>query len=148
MKQHLTLVMCLFFGLCCESFAETRSNELQEGRYVLVMMNGRANANTRIPALVLDSHQGVVWSCQNLQDERPLWVRTDLGQNGSTSIGKKKYVAKMLEWQNADLRMPAVVLDVDLGITWTCPNIVDGKAIWIQKNLLTDKENDIKMGNK
>ena len=54
----------------------------------------------------------------------------------------------MLEWQDADLRMPAVVLDADLGIAWTCPNIIDGQAIWIQKNLLTDKENDIKTGNK
>ena len=41
MKQRLTLVACLLFGLCSESFAATRSNELQDGRYVLVMMNGR-----------------------------------------------------------------------------------------------------------
>lgn len=115
---------------------------------MLVMMNGRAAANTRIPALILDSHQGVVWTCQNLQDERPLWVKTDLGHNGNAPVGKKKYIAKMLEWQNADLRMPAVVLDVDSGIVWTCPNIIDGKAIWIQKNLSTDVETVIKLGEK
>ena len=148
MKRKLTLVMCLFFGICSVSFAGTRSNEIQEGRYVLVMMSGRARENTRVPALVLDSYQGIVWTCQNLQDERPLWVKTDLGQNGNVEVGKKKYVAKMMEWQDADLRMPAVVMDVDAGITWTCPNIIDGKAIWIQKNLLTSKEDAIKMGNK
>jgi hypothetical protein len=34
----------------------------------------------------------------------------------------------MMEWQDADLRMPAVVVDVDDGKVWNCPNVVDGKA--------------------
>ena len=32
---------------------------------MLVMMNGRGVVNNRIPAMILDSYQGVVWTCQN-----------------------------------------------------------------------------------
>jgi hypothetical protein len=116
-------------------YAENGSNELQEGRFVLVMMNGRAIKNTRVPSLILDSYRGIVWTCQNLQDGKPLWVKTDLGRHGSADMNKKRYVARMLEWQDADLRMPAVVLDIDTGIVWNCPNIVDGKATWIKMDL-------------
>lgn len=134
-------VVAFIFGLCCmhsDAFAEKLSNELQEGRYILTMMNGRAIINNRVPALILDSYRGIVWTCQNLQDEKPLWVRTDLGQNGNKTMTKKKYIARMLEWQDANLRMPGVVLDVEDGIVWNCPNIVDGKATWIRKDLKND----------
>ena len=115
----------------------------QEGRYVLKIMNGRAIKNTRVPALVLDSVRGVVWTCQNLQDGRPLWVKADLGQNGDKVLTGKKYVVKMLEWQDADLRMPAIVLNVDEGIVWTCQNIIDGKALWVQRDLTSGAEREI-----
>lgn len=129
------VISCCFFSTV---FAENLSNELQEGRYILTMMNGRAIINNRVPALILDSYRGIVWTCQNLQDEKPLWVRTDLGQNGNKAMTKKKYIARMLEWQDANLRMPGVVLDVEDGIVWNCPNIVDGKATWIRKDLKND----------
>ncbi len=119
-------------------FAQTVTNELQEGRYVLVMMNGRAVTNTRVPAIVLDSYLGIIWTCQNLQDGRPLWVKTDLGRQTNSAQDKKRYIARMLQWQDADLRMPAVVVDTDEGIVWTCPNIIDGKATWIRKDLKKD----------
>lgn len=134
----------IFSNICIAGIAATTSNELQEGRYILIMQNGRAIVNTRIPAIVLDSYKGIIWSCQNLQDSKPLWVKTDLGQNGDKPIEKKKYVARMLEWQDADLRMPAVVLDIDEGIIWNCPNIVDGKATWIRKDLKIDTLKDAK----
>lgn len=140
-KVTKLIVIVFVVVLCCmlsKVFAETSSNELQEGRYILTMMNGRAVINNRVPALILDSYRGIVWTCQNLQDERPLWVRTDLGQNGNKVMSKKKYVARMLEWQDANLRMPGVVLDVEDGIVWNCPNVVDGKATWIRKNLEND----------
>jgi len=136
----LTVIVSMSI-LCCmlsDVFAETSSNELQEGRYILTMMNGRAIINNRVPAIILDSYREIVWTCQNLQDERPLWVRTDLGQNGNKVMDKKKYVARMLEWQDANLRMPGVVLDVEDGIVWNCPSVVDGKATWIRKNLKND----------
>ena len=137
-KMILIIPMFVLTCVCSNVLAATSSNELQEGRYVLVMMNGRGVVNNRIPAMILDSYQGVVWTCQNLQDGKPLWVKTDLGQNGNNPVTRKRYIARMLEWQDADLRMPAVVLDIDEGIVWNCPNIVDGKATWIQKDLEKD----------
>ncbi len=132
----LSILLLLSINFINLTFADP-TNELQEGRYVLVMMNGRAIKNTRIPAMILDSYKGIVWTCQNLQDGKPLWVKTDLGQNGNKPATIKKYIARMLEWQDADLRMPAVVIDINDGIVWNCPNIVDGKATWIQKDLET-----------
>ena len=139
-KLKLGVIISVLISLlmCAKASAENLTNELQQGRYVLVMMTGRGTLNTRIPAMILDSYRGIVWTCQNLQDEKPLWVKTDLGQNGDKVMTKKKYIGRMLEWQDANLRMPAVVLDVEEGIVWNCPNIVDGKATWIQKDLKVD----------
>jgi len=117
--------------------------EIQDGRYVLSMMEGRAMTNVRIPAMVLDTVRGIVWTCQNLQDGKPLWVKADLGQNGNKPLTKKKYVGKMLLWQDADLRMPAIVLDSEEGVVWTCQNIIDGKALWVQVNLTTGAAKEI-----
>jgi hypothetical protein len=142
----MAVIIFMFALLCIQSnvSAETVTNELQEGRYILVMMNGRAVVNIRIPAIVLDSYSGIIWTCQNLQDGKPLWVKTDLGQNGDNQMTKKKYIARMLEWQDADLRMPAVVLDIDDGIVWNCPNVIDGKATWIKKDLKPDLPKEAK----
>ena len=140
----MLVLICVYSSIS----AETITNELQEGRYVLIMMNGRAVVNNRVPGMILDSYRGIVWTCQNLQDGKPLWVKTDLGKNGDKSMIRKKYIAKMLEWQDADLRMPAVVLDCDNGIVWNCPNIVDGKATWIQKDLKVDLPEEVKTDEK
>ena len=135
------LICGIVFGLCMGNnlLAEPSYNELQQGRYVLSMMNGRAIKNTRIPAIVLDSWRGVIWTCQNLQDGKPLWVKTDLAKLGDKVQEKKKYIVRMLEWQDADLRMPAIVLDIEEGITWTCPNVIDGEATWIQKDMKNEQ---------
>jgi len=141
MKRTVSLFLIVLLGL---SFTcSVVSAESQDGRYVLRIMNGRAIKNTRVPALVLDSVRGIVWTCQNLQDGRPLWVKADLGQNGDAELSEKKYVVKMLEWQDADLRMPAIVLDVQEGIVWTCQNIIDGKALWVQSDLKSGVEKEI-----
>jgi hypothetical protein len=139
MKLRSGLLVVLLGGVGLGANAQTvGSNELQEGRFVMVMQYGRVVHNTRVPGMILDSYRGVVWTCQNLQDEKPLWVKTDLAQNGKKELTKKKYVVRMMEWQDNDLRVPAAVVDVDDGIVWNCPNVVDGKAVWIQKNLLDD----------
>lgn len=150
MKRFLVVLLCSFvlssFVLCGVSLAEEESNRVifkEDGRYVLRIMEGRAIRNTRIPALVLDQVMGIVWTCQNLQDGKPLWVKADLGQNGNKPLTRKKYVCKMLEWQDADLRMPAIVLDIEEGIVWTCQNIIDGKAMWIQRDLKSGAEKEI-----
>lgn len=136
MKFTLRILALLLIGSYVPVHGDsTSSNELQDGRFVVLMQHGRGENNMRIPGLVLDSHRGIVWTCQNLQDEKPLWVKTDLGQNGQKVMTKKKYVARMMEWQDNDLRVPAVVVDTEDGIVWSCPNIVDGKAVWVQKKL-------------
>ena len=133
--------MFLLIIFCCkDALAQASYNELQQGRYVLAMQNGRAIKNTRIPAIILDSYRGIVWTCQNLQDGIPLWVKTDLGKIEEGRVTSKKFVVRMLEWQDADLRMPAVVLDIEDGKIWNCPNIVDGKATWIEKDLKKNEE--------
>ncbi len=144
------LVISFFVLVNCMSLAsnvaaeEEKSFVLKEdGRYVLRIMHGRAVANNRIPALVLDQVRGIIWTCQNLQDGKPLWVRADLGQHGDKPMTRKRYVVKMLEWQDADLRMPAIVLDIEKGIVWTCPNIIDGRAQWIQTNLKSGEEREV-----
>jgi len=138
--KRLVLIGALLISVftCSKASAENLTNELQQGRYILIMMTGRAILNTRIPAVVLDSYRGIVWTCQNIQDEEPLWVKTDLAQNGDAPMDKKRYVARMLEFQDANLRMPAVVLDTDEGKVWNCPNVIDGKARWVQKDLKAD----------
>ena len=134
LKLGIAVAMFVTVFISSNAFAENLSNEMQQGRYILVMMTGRGVINTRIPAMILDSYRGIVWTCQNIQDEEPLWVKTDLAQNGDKPMDKKKYIARMLEFQDSNLRMPAIVLDVDEGIAWNCPNIVDGAARWIKKD--------------
>src|SRR5664280_1831045 len=139
MRLRYGLIALLIGGVCWSVIAQTSgSNELQEGRYVLVMQYGRVIHNTRVPGIILDSYRGIVWTCQNLQDEKPLCVKTDLGLNGTKPLNKKKYIVRMMEWQDNDLRVPAVVVDVDEGKVWNCPNVVDGKAVWVEKDLQED----------
>lgn len=147
-KLGVIAYVLISFFIGSKVFAENLTNELQQGRYVLIMMTGRGLANTRIPAMVLDSYRGIVWTCQNLQDEKPLWVKTDLAQNGDKPMDKKRYIARMLEFQDANLRMPAVVLDVEEGIVWNCPNAIDGASRWIQKDLKTDTPTNEKLDEK
>jgi len=154
MKRVVGLGLCLLFVVGAFSTISARGESglfekgdnivvQEDGRYVLRIMHGRALTNNRIPALVLDQVRGIVWTCQNLQDGKPLWVRADLGQNGDKPLTRKKYTVKMLEWQDADLRMPAIVLDIDEGIVWTCQNIIDGRARWVQTDLKSGREKEI-----
>jgi len=132
MKKRFLILMllcpCLVFSsggiLNAQPVAQT--NTLQEGRYVIAMQAGRAVKNTRIPALVLDSYRGIVWTCQNLQDGNPLWVMVDLAKMGKAPATKKKYVVRMLEWQDADLRMLWMLKTVSYGlapILWTAKQL-------------------------
>lgn len=122
-------------GWIRNDLAHQSEDSAVEGRYIVRIMKGRAIKNTRVPALVLDTVKGIVWTCQNLQDTDPLWVKIDLAEGKETNEDKHKYIVKMLEWQDADLRMPAMALDVEKGIAWNCPNIIDGKAVWLKTSL-------------
>lgn len=143
MKKILFVVLFSILVLSNVAYSEPITKEQQEGRYVLEMMEGRALKNVRVPAMILDSVRGIVWTCQNLQDGQPLWVKADLAKNGNKPMSKKKYIGKMLMWQDEDLRMPAIVVDVEEGIVWTCQNIIDGKALWIQMDLNSGAEQEI-----
>jgi hypothetical protein len=116
---------------------EPTLSEEQEARFVLLMMKGRAIQNTRVPALILDSVQGIIWICQSVQDDRPIWSKTDLGQNGNKPLSRKKYIGRILEWQEANLKVPAIVLDIDDGKAWTCSDIITNGDTWV----LTDFKN-------
>ena len=144
MKRNLFIAVCgiVIFSsgiLCAEPIVMAE----QEGRFVLEMMEGRAIANTRVPAMIIDSYRGIVWTCQNLQDGKPLWVKADLAKNGDKPLSEKRYIGKMLMWQDSDLRMPAIVVDVQEGIVWTCQNIIDGKALWVEMDLQSGAEKEI-----
>ena len=96
-----------------------------------------------VPAIVLDSTQGVVWVCKNIGKNDPVWVETDLGQNGNRKLSQKKYIAKMSEVGGFNSKIAATVLDVEKGIVWTCANIADEESAWIQKDLNSNTEKEI-----
>ena len=130
----------------------------EDGRYQLVLTTGRAAVNTRAPALVLDKMLGIVWTCKNIQDEKPVWIKNILTQNTEQS-SRKKYTARILQIDynvTADAstppgfrgyKIPAIVIDIDEGNVWTCPNLIGDKIIWISKDLkevpAAKQENDI-----
>jgi len=143
--------LALFLFLFCSAFIWTQSFaqypdtdvQAQEGRYVLVMLKGsgsnaRGTVTSNTPAVVLDSVSGIVWRCQNLQTERAQWIKTDLAKNGDKPLSGKKYIIRMLEWPSSELKIPAVVLDIEEGRVWTCPNVLDESAPWVERNLAKD----------
>jgi hypothetical protein len=142
----VTLVTLILYLVCLSScaYAEYVSTETQEARYIVVMVRGsggvytRTNLNTKTPAVVLDTVLGIVWRCQDLQDEKPLWIKTDLAKNQDQTLSDKKYTIKMLEWPSSELKIPAIVLDVEEGKAWTCHNLLDEDSAWIQKDLVKE----------
>ena len=78
-KKTVILFTTLMVIICGSAFSqpdlysdESKFAIKEDGRYVLRIMYGRAMNNNRIPALVLDQVMGIVWTCQNLQDGKPL----------------------------------------------------------------------------
>lgn len=120
--------------------------ETQEGRYVLVTVNKPASyagsytvgMRKRTPAVVLDTYLGIVWRCQNIKDEKLLWIKTDLAKNPGQQPTKKKYVINVPPFTGEDHKIPAVVLDSETGKTWICPDIADERAGWVQTDLPKD----------
>jgi hypothetical protein len=138
------IVSCLAF-IWAKAFAQypDTGDQAQEGRYVLAMLKGsgtnaRGAVTSNTPAVVLDSVAGIVWRCTNLQTERPQWIKADLAKNGNKPLAGKKYVIRMLEWPSGELKISAVVLDSEEGTVWTCPNVLDESAPWIEKDLPSD----------
>jgi hypothetical protein len=132
----LTVIISVIILACVNAnlFAKDVSDEQKEDRFVLMVMNSGEVRSTIVPAMVLDSYRGIIWTCHNLQDAKSSWVKTDLGQNGDKLMTIKKYSAKMAVGKDGE-SMLAAVLDNGEGIFWVCPNIVDIKSIWMKKDL-------------
>ena len=122
------------------------TSQMQEGRYVLVTVNkaggytGARVSQKKTPAIVLDSYLGIVWRCQDTKNEKPLWIKTDLGKNSDRQLSKKKYVISIPAYTGEGYKIPAIVLDMEEGKSWTCADIVSESAKWV----LTDLPKDIK----
>lgn len=96
-----------FFNPCASAQDETSGygarTETQGDRYVLVTLTkagsygygaggyvgGGRTTQRKMPAVVLDSYLGIVWRCQDIEDERPLWIKTDLAKNSEQQLTKK-----------------------------------------------------------
>ncbi|MEK6727126.1 MAG: hypothetical protein AABY28_00425 [Candidatus Omnitrophota bacterium] len=118
----------------------------QEGRYVLVTVNkvrgytGTQTLQKKTPAIVLDSYLGIVWRCQDTKNEKPLWIKTDLGKNSDKQLSKRKYIISIPPYSGEDYKIPAIVLDMEEGKSWICSDIASESAKWV----LTDLPKDIK----
>ena len=139
MKKLFISLFWLFLGslifLGNSTFAYPGSSKYQEDRYILLISEERELENPQVPALVLDRVKGVVWVCQDIADSESLWTQIDLGQNEDRGLLQKKYIARIFEIEDDDLRIAATVLDTEEGVVWTCSNIIDNEAPWIQKDL-------------
>jgi len=131
-------------GLGNAAVDESITSDTQEARYVLLMMKGRSLQNTRVPAIILDSVQGIVWTCKSLQEDRPIWIRTDLARNTDDSLSRKKYLASIPQWQEANAKVPAIVLDTDEGKTWTCSDIITNGDTWVQTDFKNALQKEIR----
>jgi len=126
-----------------EGFAEPGLSAIGGGRYLLLMGKASVAANKQVSAIVLDSIQGIVWVCQDVRANEPTWIETDLGCNGDKELSQQKYVIKMVESEYDDSAITASVLDTQQGIVWTCSNVIDKEAAWIQKDLKSNLEKQI-----
>ena len=156
MKKKIILALSAFIFYLLFSghyvFAEydtsaNSTSQMQEDRYVLVTVNKVRGYNTgtqtlqkKTPAIVLDSYLGIVWRCQDIKNEKPLWIKTDLGKNSDKQLSKKKYIINIPTYTGEDYKIPAIVLDMEEGKSWTCADIVSESAKWV----LTDLPKDIK----
>jgi hypothetical protein len=145
MRKLSIILLISLFGfvlLGAKAFAEPNFSESDAGRYVLLMTKAD-NSKKQIPAMVLDSAQGVVWVCKDVSSADPVWIETDLGQNGDKELFVKKYAANMLEVKGKELKVAATVLDTEEGIIWTCANLANDDAAWIQKDLKSNSAKEI-----
>lgn len=155
MRRNMILALLVFsfylFSFGCYAFAQYDTSgyntaKTQEGRYALVTVNKpssyagsyTAGMRKRTPAIVLDTYLGIVWRCQNIKDEKLLWIKADLAKNSDQQPTKKKYVVNVPPFTGEDYKIPAIVLDVESGKTWICPDIADERAGWTETDLPKD----------
>lgn len=142
--------VCYLFVLgsyvCAQDYdSDSGQTKTQEGRYVLVTVSkaatysGSYGTSTRkTPAIVLDTYLGIIWRCKDIRDEKPVWIKNDLAKNIDKQPTNKKYVINIPAYTGQDYRIPAVVLDIETGKSWTCSNITEDSANWAQVDLPKD----------
>ena len=146
MKTLRILVIAALLLVTSQVFAQVAYDTQDDhgGRYMLVMFKGtggnygRSSLVSKTPALVLDTYLGIIWRCLNLQEERPIWVKTDLAKLPAQSPAVRRYTVKILEWPSTEAKMPAIVMDMQEAKVWTCPNILEETARWEAKDLIQD----------
>ena len=154
MKRKLGLallfVILSFVFITLKAYAFNDSTD--DGRYVVVMVDGSIGSTggrtaTKTPAVVLDSVLGIVWNCDNLQTESAKWYKTDLAKNGDNTGSSKRYVIKILDLPSAEPKIPGIVLDIQEGKVWTCPNLIDASPIWVSSDLVNDVKESMVSGS-
>ncbi|MDD4980527.1 MAG: hypothetical protein PHC54_04550 [Candidatus Omnitrophica bacterium] len=136
----LALAQTNLSNIAIDDYAATGENE---GRFTLLMMKGRSTQNTSIPGLILDSFQGIVWVCEDLENARPIWLKTDLARN-KDALSHKRYVARILEWQEGNFKVPAIIIDTEEGNIWTCANVAGDGDTWTQTDFKNATQQEIR----
>ncbi|MBU1124872.1 MAG: hypothetical protein KKC84_02510, partial [Candidatus Omnitrophica bacterium] len=120
--------------------------ELENGRYVIVLPESSPNSAgiiRKIPVLILDSKLGIVWKCRDIEEERPEWSKIDLAKMSQPS-STRRYIIKIPYYRN-ESKMPAIVLDIEEGKTWICPNIFEDGIRWFPVDLVNDVRAEMRM---
>lgn len=132
-------LVSVFLVFVTFAYAEEPAEQSGEGRYVLLIAGDQGvaprTAPRFVPALVLDSWQGIVWRCRDLQDIKPVWIKADLGKNGDNPIGHKRYILKIADTIGSKYLFPAIVLDTEGGRVWTCYDVTIEEAKWETRDL-------------
>lgn len=110
-----------------------------EGRYIMLLPEppngyGARTSYRKVPAIVLDSWQGIVWRCINLEDESPVWIKNELDNNTLPS-SRKRYTARISNLSGPELRISALIINTEEGKAWNCINITQEDAKWIFTDL-------------
>ncbi|MCX5697545.1 MAG: hypothetical protein NTU54_06240 [Candidatus Omnitrophica bacterium] len=119
--------------------ADYPSQSRQEGRYEMLIPevpNGYGARTTyrKVPAIVLDTWQGIAWRCTNLEDEKPVWVKDELDKDAPAS-STKKYSGRISNMSGPELRISALIINTEEGRAWNCPDITQQDAKWTLTDL-------------
>jgi len=148
-KGILILTLSIFCAFYADysALAQYSTTAAPQGRYELITLNNTAisarSLPRKAPAIILDTYLGIVWRCQDLQDEKPLWIKTDLAKNLAQQVSQKKYTVQIPLYSGYELKIPAIVLDTEEGKVWTCSDITSESANWIEKDLPSEKKENI-----